>query len=159
MVGAEDLKKLRANPTDKVMLVHFWATGCAACTSAVLRSRDDLPDVPQAGVRPGHDQHERSGRRAAVLEFLKKEYASSPNKQFATADRAALQAAWGEKWNLAAPLDDGDRAGRRGALPEGREDRHPGSAPGHPGDMPDTSGYIGSKAYWMNAVEEMARKK
>ena len=40
----------------------------------------------------------------AVLDFLKKEYASSPNKQFATADRAALQAAWGEKWNLAAPL-------------------------------------------------------
>ena len=41
---------------------------------------------------------------AAVLAFLKKEYASSPNKQFASADRAALQAAWGEKWNLSAPL-------------------------------------------------------
>ena len=36
----------------------------------------------------------------AVLDFLKKQYASSPNKQFATADRAALQAAWGVKWNL-----------------------------------------------------------
>jgi hypothetical protein len=25
--------------------------------------------------------------------------------------------------------------------------------------MPDTSGYIGSKAYWTRAVEEMKKKK
>ena len=25
--------------------------------------------------------------------------------------------------------------------------------------MPDTSGYIGSKAYWMRAVEEMKKKR
>jgi hypothetical protein len=41
---------------------------------------------------------------AAVQGILKEEYASSPNKQFATADRAGLQAAWGEKWNPSAPL-------------------------------------------------------
>ena len=40
----------------------------------------------------------------AVLSVLKKEYASSHNKQFATDDRAGLQAAWGETWNLGAPL-------------------------------------------------------
>ena len=33
---------------------------------------------------------------AAVQGFLKKGYASSPNKQFASADRAELQAAWGD---------------------------------------------------------------
>ena len=88
----------------------------------------------------------------AVLEFLKKQYASSPNKQFATADRAALQAAWGEKWNPPA-ADDGHRAGRAGALQkEGKIDilevrRHILAA------MPDTSGYIGSKAYWMASLE------
>jgi hypothetical protein len=42
------------------------------------------------------------GMRA--FEDVKKEYASSPNKQFASPDRAALQAAWGEKWNPSAPL-------------------------------------------------------
>ena len=47
---------------------------------------------------------DRAGQSPAVLEFLKKQYASSPNKQFATADRAGLQAAWGAKWNLRAPL-------------------------------------------------------
>ena len=36
MVGADELKALRANATDKVMLVHFWATECAACTSQFL---------------------------------------------------------------------------------------------------------------------------
>ena len=33
----------------------------------------------------------------AVLAFLKKQYASSPNKQFASADVAGLQAAWGAR--------------------------------------------------------------
>ena len=34
MVDAAALKELRANNTDKVMLIHFWSTGCAVtCTS------------------------------------------------------------------------------------------------------------------------------
>jgi peroxiredoxin len=33
MVDAAALKELRANNTDKVMLIHFWSTGCALCTS------------------------------------------------------------------------------------------------------------------------------
>ena len=32
MVGVDELKRMRANPTDKVMLVRFWSTGCADCT-------------------------------------------------------------------------------------------------------------------------------
>ena len=31
MVGVDELKRMRANPTDKVMLVRFWSTGCADC--------------------------------------------------------------------------------------------------------------------------------
>ena len=85
--------------------------------------------------------------------FLKKEYASSPNKQFATADRAALQAAWGEKWNLSAPLTmviapGGNVLYRKEGKFDILEVRRIILAA-----MPDTSGYIGSKAYWMRAVE------
>ena len=158
-VGAEDLKKLRTNPTDKVMLVHFWATGCAACTSEFL----DLETTYRMYRKRAFDLITVStngpSESAAVLDFLKKEYASSPNKQFATADRAALQAAWGVKWNPAAPLTMVIAPGGKVLYQkEGKFDilevRRVVLA-----NMPDTSGYIGSKAYWMNAVEEMARKK
>ena len=158
-VGAEDLKKLRTNPTDKVMLVHFWATECAACTSEFL----DLETTYRMYRKRAFDLITVStngpSESAAVLDFLKKEYASSPNKQFATADRAALQAAWGVKWNPAAPLTMVIAPGGKVLYQkEGKFDilevRRVVLA-----NMPDTSGYIGSKAYWMSAVEEMARKK
>ena len=96
---------------------------------------------------------------AAVLGFLKKEYASSANKQFASADRAALQAAWGEKWNASAPLTmvvapGGNVLYRKEGKFDILEVRRIILAA-----MPDTSGYIGSKAYWMRAVEEMKKKR
>jgi peroxiredoxin len=89
---------------------------------------------------------------AAVMDFLKTQYASSPNKQFAAADRAGLMAAWGVKWDAAQPLTmviapNGDVLYQK----EGKIDildirRRILAA------MPDTSGYIGSKAYWTAAI-------
>ena len=35
MVGAPELKTLRANQTDKVVVVHFWANGCAPCSKQI----------------------------------------------------------------------------------------------------------------------------
>ena len=94
-----------------------------------------------------------------MLDFLKKQYASSPNKQFASADRAALQAAFGVKWNAAEPLTmviapGGEILYQKEGKFDILEIRRSMLA-----GMPDTRGYIGSKAYWMDAVEEMARKK
>jgi peroxiredoxin len=158
MVGVEDLKRLRRNPTDKVMLVRFWSTGCAACTSDFF----DLETTYRMYRNRAFDlvtiSTNAPAESPAVMEFLKKQHASSPNKQFASTDRPALQAAWGEQWNIGAPLTmvlapGGDVLYRK----EGRIDildvRRMILA-----SMPDTSGYIGSKAYWMKAVAQ-ARKK
>jgi peroxiredoxin len=158
MVGAEDLKTLRANAADKVMLVHFWSTGCAACTNAFFdlettfrMYRKRAFNLITVSTNPPADA-------PAVLAFLKKQYASSPNKQFASADRASLQAAWGEKWSLNAPLTmviapGGEVLYRKEGKIDILEVRRIVLA-----TMPDTSGYIGSKAYWVKAVAE-ARKK
>ena len=91
----------------------------------------------------------------SVLALLKKEYASSQNKQFATADRAALQAAWGEKWNLAQPLTmviapGGQVLYKKEGTIDILEVRRTILAA-----MPDTKGYIGSKAYWERTVAEL----
>ena len=92
------------------------------------------------------------------MEFLRKQHASSPNKQVATIDRATLQAAWGEKWSLGAPLTmviapGGGVLYKKEGATDILEVRRIILA-----SMPDTSGYIGSKAYWMKAAAQ-ARKK
>jgi peroxiredoxin len=166
MVDAAALKALRANNTDKVMLIHFWSTACAACMKRGEAGRAMFFELESTYrmyrkrafnlVTVSTDGPDNS---AAVQAALKEEYASSPNKQFASADRTGLQAAWGEKWNASAPLTmviapGGEVLYRKEGTFDILEVRRIILAA-----MPDTSGYIGSKAYWMRAVEEMKKKR
>jgi peroxiredoxin len=158
MAGAEDLKKLRANGTGKVMLVSFWSTGCSACASQFLDLETTYRmyrlrsfDFVTVATNPPADA-------PAVLEYLKKQYASSPNKQFASADAASLQAAWGARWKLGSPFTmviapDGKVLYQK----EGKVDildlRRTILA-----NMPDTRSYIGQQAYWQAAVADKTKK-
>jgi peroxiredoxin len=157
MVGADELKKLRANPTDKVMLVYLWANGCAACTGQFRDFETTYRMYRKRAFNLVTINTNAPADAPAVLEFLKKAYASSPNKQFAAADRAALQAAWGDTWNPGVPLTmviapGGNVLYRKPGKIDILEVRRAILAA-----MPDTSGYIGSKAYWMKALEDTKR--
>jgi peroxiredoxin len=155
MIGADDLKKIRANSTDKVLLVNLWSTNCATCASQFF----DLETTYRMYRKRAFDlitiNTNAPAEAPQVLAFLKKEYASSQNKQFATADRGGLQAAWGEKWNLAQPLTmviapGGQVLYRKEGKIDILEVRRTILAA-----MPDTKGYIGSKAYWERTVAEL----
>jgi peroxiredoxin len=158
MVGADDLKKLRANATGKVLLVSFWSTGCSACASQFLDLETTYRmyrlrsfDFVTVATNPPNEA-------PAVMDFLRKQYASSPNKQFASADAGSLQLAWGATWKAGSPFTvviapDGKVLYQK----EGRIDilelRRVILA-----NMPDTKSYIGQQAYWQAAVADKAKK-
>jgi len=158
MVSADDLKKLRANQTGKVLLVNFWSTNCALCVSQLF----DLETTYRMYRLRAFDfvtvSTDAPDRAQEVLAFLKKQYASSPNKQFASADVAGLQAGWGARWKPGTPYTavigtDGkvlyEKEGKIDILDVRRTIL---------ANMPDTKSYIGQQAYWQQAVGEKGKK-
>jgi thiol-disulfide isomerase/thioredoxin len=104
MVSADDLKKLRANATGKVLLINFWATWCGPCltefpkleeTWRMFRRRDfDLIEIS------ANMPDEREG----ALKILNQEHASNRNLLFGTTDTYGLQAAFEPKWEGGLPF-------------------------------------------------------
>ena len=158
MVGAEDLKNLRANATGKVLLVSFWSTGCSTCVSQFLDLETTYRmyrlrsfDFVTVATNPPADA-------PSVMEFLRTQHASSPNKQFASADAASLQSAWGAQWKLGAPFTMVLAPGGKVLYQkEGKLDilelRRVILA-----NMPDTKSYFGQQAYWQAAVADTKKK-
>lgn len=103
MASADDLKKLRANATDKTLLVSFWATWCGPCIHEFPDIQDtfrmysvrDLDLVTVAANQPDE--------KPTVHRILDKMHATSRNLLFASDDTAAMQAAFDPAWQWAVP--------------------------------------------------------
>ena len=144
---ASVLKKLRANPTGKVLLVNFWATWCGPCTVEfpdlqttyrMFRTRD-FDMVTVATNMPDE--------KAGVMKFLEKQHATTRNLIFASDDTYAMQAAFDPKWEAGVPFTmliapDGKVIYQKQGDVDILELRRIIL-----GNLPD-SDYIGHRAYW-----------
>jgi peroxiredoxin len=103
MATADDLKKLRTNPTGKVLLVNFWATWCGPC----LTEFPDLENTFRMFRRRDFDLVTVStnlpDEKAGVMKLLQAQHASNRNLQFATEDTYGLQAAFDPHWEAGVP--------------------------------------------------------
>jgi peroxiredoxin len=102
-VTADELKKLRTNPTGKILLVNFWATWCGPCISEFA----DLENTFRMYRRRDFDlvmiSTNLPDEKAGVMKLLQTQHASSRNLQFATEDTYGLQAAFDSHWEAGVP--------------------------------------------------------
>ncbi len=93
-IGADDLKKLRRNGTNKLMLVNFWATWCAPCIGEFPELQTTYRMYRGRGLEFVTVSANTPDQKTAVLDFLRQYHASSSNRQFASDDTDALQASF-----------------------------------------------------------------
>jgi peroxiredoxin len=148
LASADDLKKLRANPTGKLLLVNFWATWCGPCVSEFPDLEDTYRMYRNRGLAMVSVSENDPEAKPHVLEFLQKQHASSINMQFASSDTAAMQEAFDHKMGAAVPYtlviapngdvlyqEEGDvtiLAMRQAIL----------------ANLPDSKDYPGEQSYW-----------
>jgi len=104
MAGEDALRKLRPNPTGKLLLVNFWATWCGPCVTEFPELQTTYRMYRTRGFDFVSVSSDDPADKAKVIEFLKKNHASTRNLQFATPDTFDLQAAFDPAMPAAVPF-------------------------------------------------------
>ena len=104
MAAEGELKKLRPNPTGKLLLVNFWATWCGPCVTEFPELQATYRMYRTRGFDFVSVSSDDPDDKAKVMEFLKKNHATGRNLQFATPDTFGLQEAFDPAMPAAVPF-------------------------------------------------------
>jgi len=148
MASEDALRSLRPNRTGKLLLVNFWATWCGPCVTEFPELQTTYRMYRQRGFDFVSVSSDDPEDKPKVIEFLKKNHASSRNLQFATPDTFGLQAAFDPAMPAAVPFSvliatDGDVVFQQLGELDFMKLRRAILA-----NLPDDKDYPGVQAYW-----------
>ncbi len=103
LADAGELKKLRSNPTGKLLMVNFWATWCGPCVAEFPELVKTYLWYRSRGFELVTVSADAPEARPAVLKFLQEQRSVVRNLLFASEDTYALQAAFDPKWESGVP--------------------------------------------------------
>jgi peroxiredoxin len=103
LATAEDLKRLRENPTKHIVLISFWATWCGSCIDEFADFQDTFQMYKVRDFELVTVSVNMPDEKDSVLRMLEKKHATSRNLLFASNDTAAMQAAFDPAWESAVP--------------------------------------------------------
>jgi thiol-disulfide isomerase/thioredoxin len=104
MAAEAELKRLRPNPTGKLLLVNFWATWCGPCVTEFPELQATYRMYRNRGFDFVSVSSDDPDDKPKVMEFLKKNHATGRNLQFATPDTFGLQEAFDPAMPAAVPF-------------------------------------------------------
>jgi peroxiredoxin len=101
---AEDLTKLRTNPTGKMLVVNFWATWCGPCVDEMPSLLETLYWYRSRGFELVTVSANDPAEKSAVLKTLQDMHAVSRNLIFSSDDVYAMMAAFDKDWEGGVPF-------------------------------------------------------
>lgn len=100
----DDIKTLRANATDKTVIVYFWSTKCKECMANFLDYENTYRMYRRRKFNMVTVSTDKPADQAKVTDFLEQQHASGTNLQLDSGDTKALQVAVGAKWKTSEPF-------------------------------------------------------
>jgi len=104
MASVDDIKKLRANATDKTIIVDFWSTKCKECMDRLIDYENTYRMYRHRKFDMITVSTDNPSDQAKVTDFLQQQHASGTNLQLDSTNTKAWEDAVGAKWKMNSPF-------------------------------------------------------